>query len=235
MREGVIDRAAAALRSSGCAFSRRNLFHVVRRLGGERAVGGGFDAFVDGALAARLLRGPLEGLLPPPAPDRGRPLPREWDAYFPAAVLLVDRRELVDLFAASGVLVHARLAVVCSDGSPAPVVAWLRRGLAAGWRAPFGYLHDSATVLYPFFVEPLATLCRVVDGEPAPYADLGLPPDGVPRRVLERGSDDDEPVRELEAVPPAALIAWAMRELSVLSPRDPWLEPIAGKQKRSKS
>lgn len=222
MRDGVIDRAAARLRARNRAFSRRNLYHAVRRLDG--AAPASFQRFADGALAERLRAGPVEGLLPAPAPPSRAPLPRELDAYFPAAVLMVDRREILDLVVASGVIVHARLAVVCADGSPAPVVAWIRRGLRAGYRAPFGYLHDAATVLYPFSLEPFATLFRVLDREPAPVIDLGLGPDGVTRRALgERG---DERVFELEAVEPAALISWAVRKLLALQPRDSWLEPL---------
>ena len=97
----------------------------------------------------------------------------------------------------------------------------------------FGYLHDAATVLYPFSVEPMATLFRVLHGEPGQVADLGLPPDGLPRRVLERGGDAEDRVFELEAVPPSVLISWAMRELSGLLPRDAWLDPIAPSKKRS--
>jgi hypothetical protein len=224
--ELVIDRAAARLRISNRAFSRHNLFHAFRRLVPARAGTKNFENFVDGPLAARLRAGPIDGLLPPPAGDGRRRLPHEWDAYFPAMVLMVDRREIVDLFAASGVLVQARMAVVCTDGSPAPVIAWLRRGLRAGHRAPFGYLHDAATVLYPFSLEPFATLFRVLGGEPARVVDLGLPPDGLPRRALGRGGAASERVFELEAVEPSTLISWATRRLGALQPRDSWLEPI---------
>ena len=227
MRDGVVDRAAARLRASSRAFTRRNLFHEVRRLAGRRAAPASFDAFIAGPLAERLRAGAIDGLLPPPAPveRRGR-LPREWDAYFPAAVLMVDRREVRDLFVASGVVVHARLAVIAADGSPAPVVAWLRRGLRAGYRAPFGYLHDASTVLYPYLLEPFATLVDVLEGEPAPVIDLGLGPDGLSRRALGATDGGDERVFELEAVEPWLLISWAMRQLVALQPRDAWLEPL---------
>jgi len=228
VRDNIIDRAAARLRASNRAFTRRNLFHAVRRLAGARAAPASFDAFAAGPLAERLRAGAIEGLLPPPATvERRARLPREWDAYFPAAVLMVDRREVRDLFVASGVVVHARLAVVAADGSPAPLVQWLRRGLRAGYRAPFGYLHDAATVLYPYLLEPFATLFDVLDRAPAPVVDLGLPPDGLSLRALGARDGGNERVFELEAVEPWLLISWAMRQLAALQPRDAWLEPLA--------
>ena len=100
----------------------------------------------------------------------------DWDACFPAAILMVDRPTVVDLFVASGALVQARIAVVCVDGTPAHVVSWLRRGLERGHRAPVGYLHDVRTVLYPFLFEPLATMVALARGSPIPYRDLGIGP-----------------------------------------------------------
>ncbi|HUJ63228.1 MAG TPA: hypothetical protein VLX92_32240 [Kofleriaceae bacterium] len=217
-----IDAAAASLRRDSRAFTRKNLFFAAARLGGARD----YDAFVAGPLARRLRAGPIAGLLPAPDPRRTVRLPRECDAYFPAAILLVDRPELVELFAASGVLVQARIAVVCVDGTPRAVVRWLVRGIRAGYRAPVGYLHDAATVLYPFACEPLATLVEVAHARtPIVFRDLGLPPSGLPASALpfHRATG---PVVELEAPPPAAIVAYAARQLAAMLPRDPWLAPI---------
>ena len=43
------------------------------------------------------------------------------------------------------------------------------------------YLHDSTTVVYPFALEPVATLLHHGAGAPFVYADIGLPPLGGPR------------------------------------------------------
>src|SRR5487761_2264518 len=111
----LIDAAAKGLARSSRVFTRGNLFHATRRrarLPGRPAEGD-FEAFCRGPLAARLRIAPISGLLPSPAPPARAPrLPREGDAYFPAGILVVDRTPIVDLFAASGVLVQARLAVV---------------------------------------------------------------------------------------------------------------------------
>lgn len=223
MSVAVVDQAADALRAGSRAFTRRNLYHAGRRLG----VTGSYEQFVAGPLARRLRGGAIAGLLGEPRADHTRRLPREWDSYFPAAILLVDRRELVDLFAASGVLVQARLAVVCTDGTPATCVHWLRRGLRAGFRAPIGYLHDAATVLYPFALEPLRTLLEVADPRsPIEFVDLGLPPSGLAWSQLPFCPRVAERVIELEQPPPAAIIAYAARKLAKLLPRDPWLSPL---------
>jgi len=221
-----IDLVAARLRSESRCFTARNLYHALRRARGGEA---SFAEFRRGPLAERLRSGAVPGLLPPVAArkrTRARS-PREWEAYFPAAILLVDRPELVDLFAASGVLVQARLAVVCLDGSPAAVIDWLRRGLRAGRRAPIGYLHDAATVVYPFLYEPLKTCVDVARGE-LPFVDLGLPPRGMPLAALpfaraSRGAR----FHELEEAPPHSLIAYAARRVLALVPPDPMLAPLA--------
>ena len=228
MRLEVIDDAAAELRAMGAAFTRRNLFHAARRIGGG---GEDFAGFVAGPLARRLRKGRIEGLLAPGAAAPRQRLTHEHDAYFPAAILIVDRRELVDLFAASGVLVQARLAVVSADGTPRTVVRWLQRGIRAGFRAPVGYLHDAATVLYPFALEPLRTLVDV-SRTPIDFIDLGLPPGGLAAAELPFCPRSDERIVELEAPPPAAIVAYAARRLAGLLPRDEWLAPLRPRRPR---
>lgn len=225
----VVEAAAAALRADNRAFTSRNLFYAVRRTAerSRRSFEMEFESFRSDLLAPRLNAGPLPGLLPEvPDLDQGARLPREWDAYFPACILVVDRAELVPLFAASGVVVQARMAVVTLDERPRHVVSWLRRGLRAGHRAPIGYLHDAATVVYPFASEPLATWARLRErreGE-APFRDLGLPPQGL---TFERFELDGGPLLELEEPSPHAVIAYAARAtLAMLAP-DPMLFPLA--------
>jgi hypothetical protein len=222
----VIDRAAAGLRAGSRAFTRGNLYFAVRRARAGRSLD--FASFCAGPLAARLRAGPLPGLLPPPAPPPRRRLPPEWDAYFPAAILLVDRPAIVDLIAASGALVQGRVAPVALDGTPGHVVRWLRRGFAAGRRAPVAYLHDATTLVYPFLCEPLATLVEATRGEPLPYRDLGLPPRGLPggRFLFAPAALAEEPIVELEQLPPAALVAYAVRGALALVPPDPLLAPL---------
>ncbi len=120
----------------------------------------------------------------------------------------MDRPALVGLFAACGI--RARdLAVACIDGTPAPVVRWLRRGFADGHRASVLFLHDASTVVYPFSFEPLATLLACQGDRPLVYADVGLPPLGsAPRRFDRPG---DVPIRHVEAIPPATLVAYCTR------------------------
>jgi hypothetical protein len=230
-RPALLDEIASNLRATSRAFTRKNLFHALRRAAG--ADGRSFTEFCEGPLAARLRRGPLPGLLPPPAPSPARRVPREWDAYFPAAILLVDRPEIVDLFAASGALVQARVAPVALNGEPAHVVRWLCRGLARGHRAPIAYLHDAATIVYPFTYEPLATLVRVSRDEPLPYADLGLPRAGLPAKAFPFTAEipPDERIVELEQLPPAALVAFAARRALALVPPDPRLAPLQPMEK----
>lgn len=214
MTPARIDRAAAALRETLPVFTRGNLFHAATRSSPTSR------AAFDAALGTRLKRGPIEGLLlGGPAQTRGIGLaPREQHAYYPAAILLVDRRDLVDLFAASGALIQARTAVVDVRGYPAPVVRWLIAGARAGHRAPVGYLHDESTVLYPFAFEPLATLARV---SPAlQFRDLGLRPGKGFRDPHTRMR-----VHDIEAVTPAALVAFALRTLIDMIAPDLMLAP----------
>ena len=202
----LIDVAAGALRAGAPVFTRRNLFHAIRRARGAAMTEAGFDA----ALRRRLSRGALPGLLP--ARRRPRPLARGWDACFPEAVLLVDRPVIRDLLAASRVIAPACLTVVCIDGTPSTVVAWLQRGFRAGQRAPVLYLHDAATVVYPFTLEPLVTRVAHRGSEPVGYADLGLPPLGATaRRFDDPTLPGDEPIFELEAIPPRTLLRYCTR------------------------
>ena len=229
MKRALVDAAAAALLADSRAFTRRNLYHAARRLAGNELH---YDTFAAG-LARRLRAGELGGLLPPPARDVSR-VAREHDAYFPAAILLVDRREIVDLFAASGVLVQARMAIVCVDGTPSAVVRWLVRGLRAGYRAPIGYLHDAATVLYPFSFEPLATAVALARRDaPLRFVDLGLPPRGQSSSQLAFCPRMRAPITELEMPPPAAIVAYAARRLGALLPKDPWLAPLSTQKGRA--
>jgi hypothetical protein len=113
---------------------------------------------------------------------------------------------MVELFAASAEIRLDGLAVVCLDGTPSSLVASIARGFREGRRAPVLYLHDSATVVYPFALEPLATLVRHRAEEPFVYRDLGLPPLGTSsRRFHDPSLPSDVPILALEAIPPATL------------------------------
>jgi hypothetical protein len=219
-----LDRAARALASGSPAYTRRNLFHAYRRRSGDRC---SFEELCSGPLAARLAAGPLPGLLPPSTRWDGERLPREWDAYFPKAIVLVDRPEILDLFVASGVIATAKLAVVCVDGSPASVVDWLRRGIRRGHRAPVGFLHDASTAVYPFLLEPLATLVEASPPEEIAFADLGLPVRGMDgARFPPSDLAPGERVLELEALPPSSLVAYAARRMLSMVPGDPLMAPL---------
>jgi len=209
-----IDASADALRKDAPVFTRRNLFHAVRRARGAATTEATFEA----GLRRRLARGALPGLLL--AGSRPPPLPRGWETRFPEAVLLVDRPAIRDLLMASAGLVPAEAAVVCVDGTPARVVAWLRRGFGEGRSAAVLYLHDAATVLYPFSLEPLATLVEQRGSAPLVYADLGLPPLGATaRRFGDPALAADEPILDLEAIPPATLLRHVARSVrGLLSP-----------------
>ena len=203
----AIDAAAQTLGAGGIDFTERNLFYAVRRADG----GATTEAKFRGALRRRLARGALPGLLrasdSPSMRKLARELAGEWDVRPPAAVLLVDRPAIVGAFMASGVSAAERLAVVCIDGTPAPVVASLKRGFRAGHRGPVLYMHDAATVIYPFSVEPLATI--VETSEPIAYADLGLPPLGtMARRFGDPSLTPGEILFDLEAIPPATLVRY---------------------------
>jgi hypothetical protein len=222
MRKALED-AARALRAASPAFTRKNLLHAVRRTLAEPVSETEFDV----ALRKRLARGALPGLLPAKCRWRPRTLPREWDAYFPKAVLLVDRPAILDLFVASGAIATTRLAVVCLDGSPAPVVSWLARGFKAGRSVPFAYLHDAATIVYPFTLEPLASLIEHRGEEALVYRDLGLPPLGANARRFDDPSLPPEPlIFELEALPPATLVRFGALSAQRLIPLDPNMLPL---------
>lgn len=205
---GLIDPSAEALRAEAPVFTRRNLFHAVRRAHGAPLTEASFEA----ALRRRLAGGALPGLLP--ARSRPAPLPRGWDASFPEAILLVDWPAIRELFVASGALVPPGLAVVGIDGTPARMVAWLQRGFREGRRAPVLYLHDAATVVYPFTLEPLASSLAHAGPAPVGYADLGLPPLGASaRRFGEPALAGEGAIVELEAIPPAALLRYVVRQV----------------------
>lgn len=222
MRSSLIDVTAEGLRAEAPAFTRRNLFHAVRRAHDPALDEAAFDV----ALRKRLARGPLPGLLPARSPWRPRSLPRGLHTCFPEAVILVDRPAILDLFVACGAIASARLAVVCIDGSPAPVVAWLVNGFRAGRRAPVLYVHDAATVVFPFTIEPLATLVGLPDHGPPAYADLGLPPLGAAaRRFGDPALPPDEILLDLEAIPPATLVRSCVESARRLIPGDPNLLP----------
>jgi hypothetical protein len=138
-------------------------------------------------------------------------LARGWDARFPAAVLLVDRAPILKLLMGSDAILSARIAVVCANEEPGAVVASLKRGFRAGERAPVVYIHDAATVLYPFTIEPVATLARRKGSEPLVYRDLGLPPLGAtPRRFGDATLPRDEPLFHLEAIPATTLVRYCI-------------------------
>src|SRR5580692_2061881 len=93
MRE-VLEDCARRLRAESPAYTRRNLLYAVRRALGAPLAEEAFDV----ALRRFLSRSPLPGLLPAPCRWQSRRLTREWDAYFPVAILLVDRPAILDLF-----------------------------------------------------------------------------------------------------------------------------------------
>lgn len=222
-----IDRAADELRASSRAFTAGNLFHAVLRASPLLFSGMTRARFAEGPLAERLGDGPIPGLLAAsPARLPADMAADEWAAYFPAAILLVDRAEIVDLLAASGLLVQARVAIVALDGSPANIVSWLARGARKGRRAPVGYLHDARSIAYPFVCEPVASLVRAAGRRSIAYKDLGISHEGGLPDPLGIALSYSKKARELEEVPPASLAAYAARELSAMSPPDMMLAPI---------
>ncbi|HEY1697026.1 MAG TPA: hypothetical protein VGG39_32930 [Polyangiaceae bacterium] len=228
----LIDECAQALRAGAGAFTRGNLAHALRRRVGREIAGPELDA----ALRSRRSRGALPGLLPTACRWRSPPLGPEWDAYFPKALLLVDRPAILDLFVASGAIPSSRVAVVCIDGTPASVVAWLARGFRSGRRVPVAYLHDAATVVHPFTIEPLVGLARDPGAKPTDYRDLGLRPLGVPaRRFHDSTVPDDECLRELEALPPAALVRYGIRAAARMAPGDANMLPLRRGSERRKA
>ena len=230
----AIDAAAAALGATSRAFTAGNVYYAVRRACPELGADLTLPRF-SAALVRRQRRGPIQGLLPTGGPrpaSRSKVAPKEWSAYFPAAILLVDHPAIVDLFVASGVLVQARIAVVCVDGTPAPIVSWLRRGIRAGHRAPVGFLHDARTVMFPFLCQPLATLVEASRGEPLAYLDLGIGPGrpmgdpfGTTRAWVAEAT-------YLEEIPPCSLVAHAAQELLRMTPPDLMLLPMGSSATR---
>jgi hypothetical protein len=215
----VLDAAAERLRAAAPVFTTRNLFFATCRVRGGAMSEAAFDA----ALKARLARGPIAGLLPA---RPGRSLAGD-EAV--SVVLLVDRPAILELclaLARAGASELRGLAVVCIDGSPAPVVARLVKRIRAGaggghhrdrWRPPVLYLHDAATVVYPFAIEPLATLVACVGDAPVVYRDLGLPPLGAAaRRFGDPTLPRDEAVLHLEAIPTGTLARYCARSVAAL-------------------
>jgi len=147
-------------------------------------------------------------------PKTREPLPREtvglaWESERPYAVLLVDRAPLVALFAESKA--SSGLAVVSLGDSSSPAASWLQERFGAGWSAPILYVHDAATILYPFSIEPIATLVAHRTDEPIVYQDLGLPPLGATaRRFHDPTLRADALVTTLDALPPATLIRFCV-------------------------
>jgi hypothetical protein len=205
----LIERTAEALRAEAPYFTKRNLYFAARRARGAEIPEARFDA----ALQHRLARGSLPGLL---RERQGRAPQTEGpgvaEATRPDAVLLVDRPAIRDLFLA---LAHAgahRFAVVCIDGTPKSMVARVARSFQKGLRSPVLYLHDAATVVYPFALEPLATAVRHQGDTPLAYRDIGLPPLGATaRRFGDPSLPSEEPILELEAIPPAALVRYCVK------------------------
>lgn len=231
----LVDAAAVDLLAGSPAFTSRNLFYAVRRAAAndDRHFKLGYADFRAGLLADRLRAGPLPGLLPETASlDQSPRLPREWDAYFPACILLVDRAELIPLFAASGVVVQARMAIVSLSGQPEHIVAWLRRGFREGHRAPIGYLHDASAVVYPFTCALLDAWLRARSRhEEVAYRDLGLPARGLPGELFGIG---DRPVVAVEDPPPHAMIAYVARALLAMIPPDSLLFPLGTRRRESR-
>ena len=145
--------------------------------------------------------------------------PREQRAYYPAGILLVDRPEVVELFAKSGALIQARVAVVDVTGEPRDVVRWLIAGARAGHRAPIGYLHDATTVLYPFSFEPLRTIAAL---GPMRFRDLGFRPGRGFRDPIKKTR-----VSSLMEATPSALVSYAVRGVLAMLDGDAMLAPRA--------
>jgi hypothetical protein len=124
-------------------------------------------------------------------------------------MMLVDRPILPHLFLRCGVR-PSTLAVTCIDGTPAPVVEWLQRGFRKDHRVAVLYLHDAATVVYPFTLEPIATLIAN-STHPLAYLDVGLPPLGASARRFAEPALGGALVREVDEIPPSALIRHCLR------------------------
>ncbi len=114
------------------------------------------------------------------------------------------------------------------------MVRWLARGFREGHRAPVGFLHDAATTVYPFLVEPLASLVEALGpSEPPVYRDLGLPPRGLPgkRFPFAETLPPGERVTELAALPPRALVAYATRAVLAMVPGDPRMAAVQRRER----
>jgi hypothetical protein len=110
---------------------------------------------------------------------------------------------------------HAAVAEVVEAHDVQPV----KRGSRDRRDADIGYLHDAATVLYPFAFEPLRTLVARGDVR---FRDLGLRPG--------RGFRDPEKrsrILKLASVSPSALVTYAVRSVLSMLAGDAMLAPRA--------
>jgi hypothetical protein len=211
-RRAVIDEAAEALSEGAPVFTKRNLFFAARRLRGSTMTEARFRA----ELTRHLVTRRVPGLLPDTGGAQAR---RKSGVLFPEVVLLVDRPELVRLLVALSIG-DSGVAVIAVDGTPASLVDTLKAGFRKGRRAGVLYLHDATTVVYPFVLEPLATLMQRQRTRPVPYVDLGLPPLGAPgRRFGDPTLDGGEPIVDLEEIPPAALLRYCVEAARRLTAR----------------
>jgi len=122
------------------------------------------------------------------------------------------------VLAAAPAIGQAGLAVIDTVGSPSATVDRLTRLVCEGLRVAVLYVHDAATVIYPFALEPLASLVRQASA-PVPYRDLGLPPLGATaRRFGDPRLAPDESIVELEAVPPGTLARYCASSAAWLAP-----------------
>jgi hypothetical protein len=138
-----------------------------------------------------------------------------WSKRAPEALLLVDRAALVDALVGAGISTgeaSPRIGVVSADGEPPAILAWWRDRFRVSAPVPILYLHDAATVLYPFAIEPVATLIASRRGSKAiAYADLGLPPLGATaRRFRDPAVPPDAVVTKLDALSPRTLAAYVV-------------------------
>jgi hypothetical protein len=192
----LIEACATGLYAQAPGFTRLNLFFAVRR--------------VAPTITTQQFEAAVSDRLPGLIRDRAWRPRLDRLKVWPPVLLVVDRPSLPRLFAQCGVL-PSTLAVTCIDGTPAPVIEWLRRGFRRGRRSAVLYLHDSTTVVYPFALEPVATLLQHGSGDPFVYADIGLPPLGAPARRFGDASLGDALIHDVEAIPPAALLRYCAR------------------------
>ncbi len=134
-------------------------------------------------------------------------------------MLLVDRPPIRDLLAKADAIASGGFAVICADGTPRPLVTRLKQEIPAGRRVAVLYLHDARTILYPFSLEPIATLLRESrEGERLAYLDVGLPPLGASRERFGDSTLPDKPIFELAAIPVPALVRYCLAAARSLSP-----------------